>query len=144
MSNLRTSMPLTDDPLLGPSAVAAFGRLLLATIFLLSGLEKITAVGGTIAYIGNSGLPAPELAYGAAVVVEIFGGLALLLGYKTRIVAAALAVFTIAAALAFHADLGDQNQFIHFMKNIAMAGGLLQVLAFGPGSFSLDKNTFSV
>jgi putative oxidoreductase len=144
MSNLRTSMPLTDDPLLGPSAVAAFGRLLLATIFLLSGLEKITAVGDTIAYIGNSGLPAPELAYGAAVVVEIFGGLALLLGYKTRIVAAALAVFTIAAALAFHADLGDQNQFIHFMKNIAMAGGLLQVLAFGPGSFSLDKNTFSV
>jgi putative oxidoreductase len=137
-------MPLAKDPVLASASVAVVGRLLLATIFLLSGFEKLTAADGTIAYIGNAGLPAPELAYGAAVVVEIFGGLALLLGYKTRIVAAVLAVFTIAAALAFHADLGDQNQFIHFMKNIAMAGGLLQVLAFGPGSFSLDKSAPTV
>jgi putative oxidoreductase len=137
-------MPYASHLRLSSSAGAAVGRLLLATIFLLSGVQKLTAASGTIAYIGSAGLPAPEAAYGAAVVIEILGGLALLFGYKARLVAAVLAVFTIAAALAFHSDLGDQNQFIHFLKNLAITGGLLQVLAFGSGSFSLDKGTPSV
>jgi putative oxidoreductase len=118
--------------------IATLGRLLLAAIFLLSGFGKLTAAVGTIGYIGQAGLPAPQLAYAVALLVELGGGLLLVLGYQARLVAAALAVFCIATAFAFHGNIGDQNQMIHFLKNVAMAGGLLQVVAFGAGSLSLD------
>lgn len=91
-----------------------------------------------VGYISSVGLPLPQLALALAIIVEIGGGLALIAGYRTRTVAAVLAVFSVFTALAFHNALGDQNQFIHFFKNIAMAGGLLQVVAFGAGRFSLD------
>ena len=68
-----------------------------------------------------------------------FGGLALLVGFQTRLVAAALAIFTLATAVLFHNNMADQNQMIHFMKNLAITGGLLQVVAFGAGAFSLDN-----
>lgn len=114
------------------------GRLSIAAIFLISGFSKLTAPGGTIGYIASAGLPLPELGLVVAIAAELVGGGLLVIGYRTRIVAAALAVFTIVAALFFHAALGDQNQFIHFFKNLAIAGGLLQVVAFGAGRFSLD------
>jgi len=116
----------------------AVGRVFLATIFLLSGFGKLTAAGPTITYIASSGLPFPEVAYLAAVIVEIGGGLLLIAGYQTRLVAFLLAGFSIVAALLFHADFGDQNQQIHFLKNIAIAGGLMQVVVFGAGALSLD------
>jgi len=87
---------------------------------------------------GGAGLPLATLGYAAAVIVELGGGLLLLAGYQTRIVASVLAVFSIITALVFHHAFGDQNQMIHFMKNLAMAGGLLQVASFGAGAFSLD------
>lgn len=114
------------------------GRVLLAAIFLLSGISKISDPAGTIGYINMVGLPFPSLSYGAAVVTEIVGGGALILGFQTRIVALVLALFSIVTALTFHNNLSDLNQFIHFFKNIAMAGGLLQVVAFGAGRLSLD------
>jgi len=114
------------------------GRLLLAAIFLVSGVGKLLNPGGTIGYISAVGLPLPELGYAIAVIVEIVGGLLLIAGYRTRIVAVALAVFTIAASVFFHSNFADQNQFIHFLKNVAIVGGLLQVAAFGAGRFSLD------
>ena len=118
--------------------VATLGRLLLAAIFLLSGFGKLTAAAGTIGYIQSAGLPAPTLAYAIAVIVELGGGLLLVAGYQTRIVAGVMAVFTLATAFAFHSNFGDQNQMIHFLKNIAITGGLLQVVAFGAGALSLD------
>ena len=120
------------------SFAPAFGRLLLAILFLLSGLSKIAAPDATIGYIGMVGLPVPQLGYLIALIVEIGGGLLLVAGFQTRIVALALAVFTLVGALAFHNDFADQNQMIHFLKNIAITGGLLQVASFGAGSFSLD------
>ena len=114
------------------------GRVLLAAIFLLSGISKISDPAGTIGYINMVGLPFPSLSYGAAVVTEIGGGGALILGFQTRIVALVLALFSIVTAVTFHNNLSDLNQFIHFFKNIAMAGGLLQVVAFGAGRLSLD------
>lgn len=114
------------------------GRVLLSVIFVLSGISKVGAPAGMIGYIESAGLPFPTVALALAVLVELVGGIALIIGYRTRLVAAALAVFSVATALAFHSQLGDQNQFIHFFKNIAMAGGLLQVVAFGAGRFSLD------
>ena len=120
------------------ASTALTGRLLLSAIFLLSGISKISAPAGMIGYIESVGLPFPSLALVLAILTEVVGGIALILGYRTRLVAAGLAVFSIATALVFHNQLGDQNQFIHFFKNLAMAGGLLQVVAFGAGRFSLD------
>lgn len=120
------------------TSAALAGRVLLSAIFILSGLSKVSVPAGMIAYIESVGLPFPTLALALAILVELVGGVALIVGYRTRLVAAGLAVFSVATALAFHNQLGDQNQFIHFFKNIAMAGGLLQVVAFGAGRFSLD------
>ena len=117
----------------------AFGRLLLATIFIMSGLSKLAAPAATIAYIGSTGAPLPIAGYGLAVLVELVGGALILLGYKTRPIAFVMALFCVATAFMFHRALGDQNQMIHFLKNVAMAGGFLQVAAFGAGTFSLDS-----
>lgn len=111
------------------NVISAIGRVLLATIFVFSGIGKVMAPAATIGYIAASGLPFATLAFAGAVVVELGGGLALAFGYRARIVAAVLALFSVVTALAFHNHFGDQNQLIHFLKNIAMAGGLLQVLA---------------
>jgi len=118
--------------------IAAFGRLLIAVLFLLSGFGKIAAPAMMQGYIASVGLPAPLLGLLIAIAVEIGGGILLVLGYQTRIVASVMAVFTIATALAFHNNFSDQNTMVHFLKNIAITGGLLQVVAFGAGSFSID------
>ena len=107
------------------------GRVMIAAIFILSGLSKLAAPAATIAYIASAGLPLPAAALAGAVVVEVIGGLVLISGYRVRTVAAVLAVFSLVTALFFHNNFADQNQFIHFFKNVAMAGGLLQIVAFG-------------
>jgi putative oxidoreductase len=84
------------------------------------------------------GLPAPVLAYIASIAIELGGGLLLLAGYRTKLIAAGLALFSIVTAFIFHHVLADQNQMIHFLKNFAMAGGLLQFVAYGAGRISLD------
>lgn len=117
---------------------ATTGRVLLAAIFLLSGFSKLAAPAGTIGYIASAGLPFPEAAYAAAVFVEVGVAIALIAGYQTRAAAAAIAAFSLATAFGFHFNLADQNQFIHFFKNVAIAGGLLQVVAFGGGALSVD------
>lgn len=122
----------------GHASASLIGRILLSAIFILSGFSKLAAPAMMIGYISSVGLPLPQLALVVAIVVEVGGGLALIAGYRARAVAAVLALFSVFTALAFHNALGDQNQFIHFFKNIAMAGGLLQVVAFGAGRFSLD------
>lgn len=115
------------------------GRVLLAAIFVLSGLSKIADPAGTLAYIGSAGLPLPHVALVIAIGVEVIGGALLVIGYKARPVAAALAAFSLATAFGFHFNLGDQGQFINFFKNVAMAGGLLQVAAFGTGQLVLSS-----
>jgi putative oxidoreductase len=113
-------------------------RLLLAPLFLLSGVAKLADPSGTIAYIASTGASLPELGYAIALAVEVGGGALLLLGFKTRAVAGAMALFSVGAAVLFHSNFTDQNQMIHFMKNVAIAGGMLQLVAFGAGGFSLD------
>ncbi|MBD9667205.1 putative oxidoreductase [Variovorax beijingensis] len=129
----------TSSILSSTSAAPFIGRLLMAAIFLISGVGKLMAPGGTIGYIASVGIPLPELAYAGALAMELGGALLLVAGYRTRWVAAALALFSVVSAVIFHNALGDQNQLFHFLKNLAMAGGLLQVVAFGAGSFSLDE-----
>jgi len=114
------------------------GRILMAAIFVMSGIGKIANPAGTLGYINAMGLPFPELALAGAIGIEVVGGLLLIAGLYTRPVALALAAFSIVTGLVFHSAIADQNQMIHLMKNLAMAGGLLQIAAFGAGSLSLD------
>ena len=118
---------------------ALIGRIFLAVLFLLSGLSKLAAPAATQAYIAAMGVPAPELAFFGATAVELVGSVLLIVGFRVRIAAVGLAVFTLMAAVFFHRNFADQNQMIHFMKNIAIIGGLLQVAAFGAGRFALDR-----
>ena len=115
------------------------GRLMIGLPFAMSGLGKLAAYGATTALIGAVGLPFPPLAYAVAVVVELGGGVLLVAGYRARVVATALAVFSLATAVSFHNNFADQNQMIHFLKNVMMAGGLLQITAFGAGALSIDN-----
>ena len=119
--------------------VALTGRIFLAALFLLSGFGKLAAPAATQAYIAAMGLPAPTLAYLGATGVELIGGVLLIVGFRVRPVAVGMAVFTLLTAVFFHRDFADQNQMIHFLKNIAIMGGLLQVAAFGAGRFALDR-----
>ncbi|HAK92737.1 putative oxidoreductase [Massilia sp. UYP32] len=123
------------------SIIPAIGRILMATIFVFSGVGKALAPEATLGYIESVGLPFASLALVGAIAIEIGGGALLVLGYQTRLVAAGLAAFSLVTAFVFHNAIGDQNQLIHLLKNIAMAGGLLQVVAFGAGTWSLDAAT---
>ena len=119
------------------------GRLLLALLFLPAGLSKIGGFAGTAGYIASKGLPLPEVGAAIAIAVEVLGGLALILGFGTRWAALILAAFTVVAGVIFHnfwALPAEQQtiQQIMFMKNIAVAGGLLVLAGFGPGALSID------
>lgn len=118
--------------------VALAGRVLLAVLFVLSGIGKVATPGTALAYIKSAGLPLAPLALAGSALVEIGGGAALVLGYRSRSTAALLAAFTLLTALIFHSNFADQNQMIQFLKNVSIAGGLLQVVAFGGGRLSLD------
>jgi putative oxidoreductase len=118
---------------------AAFGRVLIAVLYLIAGFGKIAHPAGTQAYIASVGLPLPLLGYLIAVVFEVGGGILLLVGYQARIVSLAVAVFTLVAGALFHNHFADQNQLIHFLKNVAIIGGLLQITAYGAGAFSFDS-----
>ncbi|HEV2263583.1 MAG TPA: DoxX family protein [Stellaceae bacterium] len=120
------------------TVVPAVGRAMISVLFLLSGFSKLAAPAMTIGYIQSVGLPLPSAAFALSAFVEIVGGITLLLGFRTRIVASILFLFTLATAVFFHHNFGDQDQFIHFFKNVAIAGGLLHVVAFGGGRISLD------
>ena len=120
------------------SATILLGRILLAVIFLLSGFGKLTAISGTAAYFGAMGLPLPTVTAVVVGLIELLGGLAILVGFQTRIAAWVLAVFTIATALVAHTGWADQNQMIHFLKNVAITGGFLLLASSGAGAYSLD------
>ncbi len=129
------------DALKNPLALA--GRLLLASLFLPAGIGKLTGFAGTIAYISSAGLPMPALAAAAALIVEIGGGAALIAGAGTRIAALVLALFTLVASFVFHAywAVPADQQYVTqllFFKNIAVAGGLLTLAAWGAGAWSID------
>jgi putative oxidoreductase len=117
------------------------GRLLIGLPFAMSGLSKLAAIGPTTEMIRAAGLPLPPLALAVSVLIELGGGLLLVAGLRTRVVAAVLVLFALATAVSFHRNFADQNQMIHFLKNVMMAGGLLQIVAFGAGALSVDSRS---
>lgn len=112
------------------------GRILISSIFIMAGINKINGYAGTQGYMESMGVPGALLPL--VILLEMGGGLAVLLGWQTRIAAFLLAGFTVLSALIFHADFGDQMQFILFMKNAAMAGGLLLLVAGSTHNWSID------
>tara|TARA_R110002073_G_scaffold68403_2_gene170037 strand:- start:28565 stop:28957 length:393 start_codon:yes stop_codon:yes gene_type:complete len=112
------------------------GRILLALIFVTAGYSKIGGYDGTLQYMQAFNVPAFLLPL--VIFAELGGGIALIAGFLTRTAAAGLAIFSVVAAMIFHSNFADQMQSILFMKNIAMAGGLLYIVAFGAGKFSID------
>ena len=113
------------------------GRLFLGHIFLIAGIQKITGYGATQAWMESMGVPGMLLP--AVIALEIGGGAAVIVGWQTRWAAITLAGFSILAAAIFHNNFADQMQMINFMKDIAIAGGLLFVFTFGPGGLSFDE-----
>jgi putative oxidoreductase len=118
------------------------GRVLLALIFIIAGFGKLTGFEGTVGYIQSAGLPVPQVAAVIAIIVELGGGILLVIGWKARWGAAALFIFTLLAAIFFHAFWSSPADYaqIHFMKNLAIMGGMLYVVVYGSGPLSLDKN----
>jgi putative oxidoreductase len=115
------------------------GRLFYSSLFLLYGYFKVIAYSGTATYMAAKGLPAPSLFALLAIVFELGGGLLMLVGYQTRPVALALAVYTLVAAFIAHTNFADANQLTHFMKNMAIVGGSLAFFVSGAGAYSLDR-----
>lgn len=120
------------------STLLLIARVLLALIFILAGLNKFGNIAGTAGYIGSVGLPMGTLLAWAAAIFEVVAGIAILIGFQTKLAAYALAVFCVVSGAIFHNNFGDQIQFILFMKNLAMAGGFLALAVSGPGSISVD------
>jgi putative oxidoreductase len=123
---------------------ALVGRILLAIVFIPAGFSKIGGFAGTAGYIASKGLPLPEVGAALAIAVEIVAGIALLVGWKARWAALVLAVFTLLATVIFHAFWSvppeqHMTQYLMFMKNVGIVGGLLAFYAFGPGRLSVDK-----
>lgn len=113
------------------------GRVLIAFIFVMAGLNKIGGYAGTQGYMDSMGVPGVLLPL--VIAFEVGAGLAVILGWQTRVAAFLLAGFSVLSAVIFHADLGNQTQFIMFAKNIAIAGGFLFLVAHGPGAYALDN-----
>jgi putative oxidoreductase len=117
--------------------VHLLGRILLALIFIIAGVGKISDPAGTAGYMQSVGLPG--FLVWPTIALEVLGGIAIIIGFQTRIAAFALAVFTLAAAALFHTNFADPMQSIMFMKNLSIAGGLLLLAASGATALSLDK-----
>jgi putative oxidoreductase len=116
-----------------------FGRVLIGGIFMFSGLSKLGSYAGTSAAITAVGLPLAPLGFVVAIAVEIGVGFLLLVGYRARFAALILAIWCVVTAIFFHRNFANQNMMIHFLKNMMIAGGLLQIAHFGAGRLSMDK-----
>jgi putative oxidoreductase len=119
--------------------IALAGRILMSVIFIHGGILKAAEPTATMAYLGKLGLPLPGAAYALTLVIEIGVGVLFLVGFRARLTALILGVWCIATAMAAHYHPNDAGQMIHFMKNVCMAGGFLQVVAYGAGRFSFDR-----
>ena len=114
------------------------GRLLMSSIFIYEGVLLLRHPGGFTKYLASIHMPAPEIAVWIVLIIQLAGGLAILVGFKARCAAVVLALFCLGTAFGVHLPAGDTANMIHFYKNLVMAGGFLYVVAYGAGRFSID------
>ena len=133
--------PLSTD---GRDTALLFGRVLLVALYAISGVEKLGQIGGIAQALGSKGVPLPLVSAWIGTGIEIAGAIGIVLGFRTRIAALALILFTALATILFHnywafpAEARD-GQFIHFFKNVGLVGGFLLLIGAGPGRFSIDQ-----
>jgi putative oxidoreductase len=123
----------------GKILLLPLARVLMSSLFLWDGIVQLRNPGGTAQYYAGVHVPAPYVAVLISIPVHLLGGLALLAGFYTRWAAALLALVCLGTAFGVHLPAGDQNNMIHFYKNLVMTGGFLYVIAFGPGALSVDR-----
>ena len=131
---------MSNSQLIGKAEnlTAPLARIFIALIFVMSGLNKIPNYDNVAGWMDAMGVPGTLLPL--VIMLEVLGGVAIMIGYKTRIVALVFASFCVLSAVIFHSNFADQNDMIHFMKNIAIAGGFLILVKHGAGSYALDKS----
>jgi putative oxidoreductase len=135
--SLFTSQPSgTQSRITLRSTSDLLGRILLASLFLLSGLGKIAAYAATAGYMASVGVPGALLPL--VIAIEVLGSFAIILGWQTRVVSLLLTGFTLATGVLFHNNFADQVQMIMFLKNLSIAGAFLMLAANGAGALSLD------
>ena len=144
MEVTKQSAVVGNQVAMARDGVALVGRILLAAMFVISGWGKLMGFGGTAGFIASQGLPFPQLLAAAAIGTEFGGRLLILLGWKTRWSALALAVFLVIITPIFHnfwsaAPDAQMGQVIHFQKNVSILGGMLLLYVLGPGRYSVDK-----
>jgi putative oxidoreductase len=115
------------------------GRLLMSSLFIWAGFGKLTNPSGTAQYFASYHLPAPDVLVWIVIIIELIGGLLILVGFQTRWVALVLALFCLVTGFAIHLPAGDLPNMINFYKNLVMAGGFLYVVAYGAGALSVDN-----
>ena len=116
--------------------VELIGRILLSTLFLIEGIGKISMQEDVMMYMENYGIPG--ILFIPAVILEILFPLLLIVGYKTKLAAFVMALFTFTVAIIFHTDFSDGMQLVFFLKDLAIAGGFMIIIAYGANKFSLD------
>jgi putative oxidoreductase len=115
------------------------GRLLMSSLFIWAGFGKLMNPTGTAQYFANYHLPLPDVLVWIVIIIELIGGLMILVGFQARWVALVLALFCLVTGFAIHLPVGDQANMTNFYKNLVMAGGFLYVVAYGAGAISVDN-----
>jgi putative oxidoreductase len=120
------------------NTILLVARILLSIMFIMAGLQKFGDIGGTAGYISSVGLPAGSALAVLSAIFEVVAGVAILIGFQTRIAAYLLAAFCVVTSLFFHTNFADQAQMLFFMKNFTIAGGFLALSVAGAGAYSVD------
>jgi putative oxidoreductase len=123
----------------GKAFLLLIARLLMSSLFVWDGVVQLRNPGGMAQYFASVHVPLPNIAVWISMPIHLLGGLALVVGFYTRWAAALLALVCLGTAFGVHLPAGDQDNMIHFYKNLVMTGGFLYVIAFGPGGFSIDR-----
>ena len=132
-----TTSPITHA---AKDYLPALARLLLCSLFIWDGVVQLRDPAGTMTYFTSLHIPVPQITVWVSIAVHLLGGIGILLGFMTRWAAALLILLCLGTAFGVHLPAGDMENMMHFYKNLVMAGGLLYVIAFGPGAFALDKS----
>jgi putative oxidoreductase len=134
-----STTPMWGERMSGKALLPPVARLLMSSLFIWDGIAMLQNPDGTAQHFASLNVPAPNIAVWIAAPVHLLGGLALVVGLYSRWAAALLVLLCLGTAFGVHLPAGDQDNMIHFYKNLAMTGGLLYIIAYGPGGLSLDK-----
>jgi putative oxidoreductase len=131
---LTTMRPINDY-------LPVLARLLMCSLFIWDGVLQLRDPAGTVQYFASLNVPAPQVAVWVSITIHLFGGMAILVGFKTRWAAAVLILLCLGTAFGIHLPAGDMDNMVNFYKNLVMAGGFLYVIAFGAGAIAFDQQT---